>query len=95
MVQPQGDVEPVEQRWRDDASIDQTGAPAGTAVGEGRQFGPIGLADGGEATLSQRFDGGVGAGNGGENLPGPVRCLDVAEATFQMPVARVTAANEG
>src|SRR3954465_3768107 len=50
---------------------------------------------GGEATLYQRFNNGVGPGNGGENLPGPVRCLDIAEANLQMAWARLTAANEG
>jgi hypothetical protein len=53
------------------------------------------VADGGEATLYQRFNNGVGPDNGGENLPGPVRCLDIAEANLQMARARLTAANEG
>jgi hypothetical protein len=34
MVQPQGDVEPVEKRWRFDAGIEQDRAQTGTAVGE-------------------------------------------------------------
>ena len=95
MVQPHGDVKPVERRRRFDAGIDQHGAQPGTAVGEGRQVSLVGVADGGEATLYQRFNGGVGPGNGGENLPGPVRCLDVAEANLQMARARLTAADEG
>ena len=95
MVQPHGDVKPIERRRRFDAGIDQPGAQPGTAVGEGRQVSLVGVADGGEATLYQRFNSGVGPGNGGENLPGPVRCLDIAEANLQMARARLTAANEG
>ena len=55
----------------------------------------VGLADLGKAAPDQRLDRGVGLGDRGENLPGSVRRLDVAEADFEMPLAVLTAPDEG
>ena len=95
MVQPHGDVKPIKRRRRFDAGIDQHGAQPGTAVGEGRQVSLVGVADGGEAAPNQRFNFGVGPGDRGENLPGSLGRLDVAQADFKMPLILLTAADEG
>ena len=95
MLQPHGDVEPIEARRLGDAGIDQDGAQPGTAVGECGQLGLAVVADLGKAALDQRLDRGVGLGDGGENLPGAVGCLDVAEANFQMALALLAAADKG
>ena len=95
MLQPHGDVEPVEARRLGDAGIDQDRAQPGTAVGERRQLGISRLADIGKAAPDQRLDRGVGLGDGGENLPGAVGRLDIAEPDFEMPLAVLTAPDEG
>ena len=48
-----------------------------------------------EATLDQRFDRRIGLCDRGENLPAAVRRLDIAKADFEMPLAILTAPNEG
>lgn len=95
MPQPHGDMEPVQKRRRGDAGIDQARAPAGTAVGDGGQPSVVGLADLDKVAPDLRFEGGLGSGDGGEDLPGPIGCLDLAEADFQVPLARLTAADAG
>ena len=95
MLQPHGDVEPVKVRRRRDAGIDQDRAQSGTAVGECRQLGILGLADLLEAAPDQRLDRGVGPGDRGEDLARAIRCLVVAEADFQMPLAVLAAADIG
>jgi len=84
MLQPHGDVEPVEARRLGDAGIDQDRAQPGTAIGERRQLGVGGLANLLEATLDQRFDRRIGLCDRGENLPAAVRRLDIAKADFEM-----------
>jgi hypothetical protein len=81
MVQPHGDVEPVERRRRFDAGINQDRAQPGTAVGEGGQFGLVGVADGGEAAPDQSRDRRLGLCDRGEKLAGSVRRFDVARRT--------------
>ncbi|MGF7213451.1 hypothetical protein GGE65_008094 [Skermanella aerolata] len=49
MLQPHGDVEPVEARRCRDAGIDQDRAQPGTAIGEGGDIGISRLADLGKA----------------------------------------------
>jgi hypothetical protein len=93
MLQSHGDVEPVETRRLADAGLDQGGAQPGTAVGERRQLGIGRLADLGKTAPDQRLDRGVGLGDGGENLPAPVRRLDIAK--FEMPLIVLTASDEG
>ena len=95
MLQPHGDVEPVETRRLGDAGIDQDRAQPGTAVGERRQLGIGGLADILKATPDQRFDRRIGLCDRGENLPAAVRRLDIAKADFEMPLAILTAPDEG
>jgi hypothetical protein len=78
-----------------DAGLDQGGAQPGTAVGKRRQLGIGRLADLGKTAPDQRLDRGVGLGDGGENLPAPVRRLDIAKADFEMPLIVLTASDEG
>ena len=78
-----------------DAGIDQDRAQPGTAVGERGQLGISGLADIRKAAPDQRLDRGVGPGDRGEDLAGAIRCLDVAEADFEMPLAVLAAADVG
>ena len=95
MLQSHGDVEPVEARRLGDAGINQDRAQPGTAIGERRQLGVGGLANIGKATPDQRLNRGVGFGDRSENLAGSVRCFDIAEADFEMPLAVLTAPDEG
>src|SRR5689334_5902251 len=70
MLQAHGDMEPVEE-WRlGDAGLGEDGAQPRTAIGEGGQHGPVGVADLLEAAPDQRFDLGIGPGDGGEQLAG-------------------------
>jgi hypothetical protein len=95
MLQPNGDVEPVEARRLGDAGIDQDRAQPGTAIGERRYLSVGGLANLLEAMLDQRFDQRIGLCDRGENLPAAVRRLDIAKADFEMALAILTAPNEG
>jgi len=91
MVQPQGDVKPLERRRRRDAGLDQHGAQPGTAIGKGSQLGVGGVPDGDEAAPDQRLDRSVGPGDRGEHLAGSIGRLDVAKADFQVTLAVLTA----
>jgi hypothetical protein len=95
MVQPHGDVKPVEERRLGDAGLDQDRAQPGAAIGERRQLGILGLADLLEAAPDQRLDCGVCFRDRGENLPAAVRRLDISKADFEMPLAVLTAPDEG
>ena len=95
MLQPHGDVEPVEIRRLGDAGIDQDRAQPGTAVGERRQLGISRLADIGKAASDQRLDRGVGLCHCGEHLTSALRRLNVAETDFEMPLTVLTAPDEG
>src|SRR4051794_16356156 len=78
-----------------DTGIDQDRAQPGTAIGERRQPGVGGLANLLQTTLDQRFDRRIGLCDRGETLPAAVRRLDIAKANFEMPLALLTAPNEG
>ena len=67
----------------------------GTAVGECGQLGISRRADIGKAAPDQRLDRGVGPGDRGEDLARAIRCLDIAEADFQVPLAVLAAADIG
>ena len=95
MLQSHGDVEPVETRRLADAGLDQDRAQPGTAIGEGSQFGLVGVADFLEAAPDQRRDRRIGLCDRGEHLPGSVRRFNVAETDFEMPLAILTAPDEG
>jgi hypothetical protein len=95
MLQPHGDVEPVEARRGRDTGIDQDRAQPGTAIGEGGNPGLLYLTNLGKAALDQRRDRGVGFGDRGKDLPGSTRCLDIAEPDFEMALALLTAPDEG
>jgi hypothetical protein len=77
MLQPHGDVEPVEARRDRDTSIDQDRAQAGTAIGKSGNLGLLYLTNLGKAALDQRRDRGVGFGDRGEDLPESTGCLDM------------------
>jgi hypothetical protein len=95
VLQPHGDVEPVERRRRGDAGINQDRAQPGTAIGEGSQFGLVGVADFLEAASDQRLDRRIGLCDRSKNLSGSVKCFDVAETDFEMPLAIPMAPDEG
>jgi hypothetical protein len=95
MLQPHGDVEPVEVRRRRDAGIDQDRAQPRTAVGKRGQLGVGGVADLLEAALDQRLNRRIGLCDRCEHLTRPVRRLDVAEANFEMPLTVLAAADIG
>jgi hypothetical protein len=95
MLQPHGDVKPVEARRLGDAGLDQDRAQPGTAIGEGSQLGISRLADIDKAALDQYLDRSVGSGDGGEDLTAAVRRLDIAKADFEMPLVLLAAPDEG
>jgi hypothetical protein len=79
----------------DDAGLDQDRAQPRTAVGEGSQPGISSRADLGKAAPDQRLDRRIGLCHRGENLPAAVRRLDIVKSDFEMPLAVLTAPDEG
>ncbi len=95
MLQPHGNVEPVEERRLGDTGINQDRAQPGTAVGKRRQLGISRLVDIGKAASDQRLDRGVSLCHCGEHLTSTLGRLNVAEADFQVSLAVLTAPDEG
>src|SRR3954470_13836994 len=78
-----------------DAGLGETAAQAGAAVGEGGQYRVFASPDGVEAAADQHFDVGIGFGDGAENLSAASRRFDIADPHLQMPLVRLTTADEG
>ena len=95
MLEPHGDVEPVDN-WRiRDPGIGQNRSQTGAAVGERGQLGVVGSAHRLKVSPDQHRDVGIGPRDGAEDLSASVSRLDVADANFQMPFAVVAATDEG
>ena len=95
VLQPHGDVEPVEHRRRGDAGVGQDAPEPGTAVGEGGQRRVPGPADGVEGAADQRPNVCVGLRDCAENLSSAGLCFDIADPDLEVPLAVLAAADEG
>jgi hypothetical protein len=95
MLQPHGDMKPVEYRKPRDASVEKNAPQPGTAVSKRRQRCALGPPDRIEATADQACEIRVGLRYGAEDLPPSARRLDIADPNFQMPLAVLAAADEG
>ena len=69
VLEPHGEMEPVQDRRVRDAGLGQDGPHAGAAVGERGQLGVAGAAHGVEGAPDQRHDVGAGVRDGAEQLP--------------------------
>ena len=95
VLQPHGDMEPVQDWQPIDASVEKNAPQSGTAVGERRQRRALGASDSVEAAADQRSEVRVGLGDGAEDLPSSGRRLDIADPDLQVPLAVLAAPDEG
>ena len=75
--------------------IGQNASKASTTIGERRQRGVFGLADGLEVSADQQFDVRVGSGDRAKDLAAARRCLDIANAHLQVTFSVLGTADEG
>src|SRR4051794_17102056 len=95
VLQPNGDMKPVEYRKPRDASVEKNAPQPGTAVGKRRQHCALGPPDPIEAAADQACEIRVGLRHGAEDLP-PAACrLDIADPNLQLPLAGLATPNEG
>jgi len=94
VLQPHGDVKPVEHRPRGDAGIGQTAPEPRTAVGEGGQCRALTPADSVEVAADQLGNGGAGSSDGAEDLTATGLRFNIADPHLQMPLALCATANE-
>src|SRR4051794_37065241 len=95
VLQPHADVEPVEDGRLSDAGISEDALEAWAPIGEGGQPRLLASSDGVEAAVDQHLDVGIGFGDGAEHLSAASRRFDIADPHLQMPLVRLTAADEG
>src|SRR5271165_661243 len=94
VLQPHGDVKPVEDRQLGDAGIGENTPKPGTTVGAGRQGRVLGAAGGVEVPADQHRDVRIRSGDGAENLATTSLRFDVADPYLQMPLPILTAPDE-
>src|SRR5215212_1923435 len=95
VLQPHGDVEPVEYRKPLDSSVEKNPPQPGTTVGKRRQRCALGPPDRIEAAADQACEIRVGLRYGAEGLPSSARRLDIADPDLEVPLAGLAAADEG
>src|SRR4051794_33520283 len=95
VLQPHGEVEPVEYRRCGDAGVGQDAPEPGAAVGEGGQRRVPGPADGVEGAADQRPNVRVDLRDGAENLSSAGFCFDIADPDLEVPLAVLAAVDEG
>src|SRR3954469_18216668 len=95
VLQPHGDVEPVEYREPLDASVEKNAPQPETAVGKRRQRCALGPPDRIKAAADQCSEIRVGLCHGAEDLPSSARRLDIADPDLEVPLAGLAAADEG
>src|SRR5215217_784121 len=95
VLQPHGDVEPVEYRKPLDASVEKNAPQPGTAVGKRRQHCALGPPDPIEAAADQACEIRVGLRYGAEDLPSSAGRLDIADSNLQLPLAGLATPNKG
>jgi len=94
VLQPHGDVEPIEDRRRGDAGSGQGQAQTRAPVGKAGQHRGPGSANVVERSADQRRDVRRRSSHGCEDLSAASVGLDVAKLDLQMPSTFVTAADE-
>jgi hypothetical protein len=95
VLEPHGDVEPIEDRGLRDTGIPQDRPQTGTTVGECGQLGVFGSAHGFKVSADQRRDVGTSLHHRSEHLSPSGSRLDVADANLQVSLAVFAAADEG
>ena len=85
----------VEHRCRGNAGVGENAPKSSTAVGERGQRRVPGTPDSVEAPIEQCLDVGLGFGDGAENLATTSLRFDIANPHLQMPLAILTATDEG
>jgi hypothetical protein len=95
LLQPHGNVEPVEYRKPRDASVEKNAPQPETAVGKRRQRCALGPPDYIKAAADQACEIRVGLRYGAEDLPSSARRLDIADPNLQLPLASLATPNEG
>ena len=95
VLQPHGEVKPVQDREFRDASVEEDAPQPGAAVGERGQYRVLCPPDRVEVAADQRHEIRVGLRHGAEDLPSSCRRLDIADPDFQVPLAVLAAADEG
>ena len=95
VLQPHGDMKPVEYRKPLDASVEKNAPQPGTAVGKRRQRCALGPPDRIKAAADQACEIRVGLRYGTEDLPSSARRLDIADPNLQPPLAGLATPNEG
>src|SRR4051794_3553873 len=93
VLQPHGDVEPVEYRKPRDASVEKNAPQPGTAIGKRRQHCALSPPDRIEADQACEIR--VGLRHGAEALPPAARRLDIADPNLQVPLAGPATPDEG
>ena len=78
VLKPHSDVEPVENRRFRDASASENAPESGTTIGERRQHGAPGSANGIEVPPDQPFNVCPGFRDGAKNLTASRPCFDIA-----------------
>src|SRR3954452_6838359 len=94
VLQPHGDVEPVEYRKPRDARVEKNAPQPETAVSKRRQRCALGPPDRIEAAADQACEIRVGLRHGAEGLPSSARRLDIADPDLEVPLAGLAAADK-
>ncbi len=94
MLQPHGDVKPIEDWWCGDAGGGQGQPQASAPIGETGQHRSPGSANAVERSADQRHDVCLSSGHGCEHLPAASLGLGVAKLYLQMSLPLLTAADE-
>jgi hypothetical protein len=91
VLQPHGDVKPVEHRRFGDTGISQNAPQVGAPVGERGQHRFPGSPDGIEVAADQHLDVGISFGDGTENrrLPDPVSTLPTRTSKCRSPSSQL------
>ena len=95
VLEPHGDMKPIQDRRSDDAGIGKNAAKARATIGEGGHRRVLGSADGIEVAADQLLDVGIGADDSAENLAATRRRFDIADPHLKMPLTIRTAADKG
>jgi hypothetical protein len=94
VLAPHCDIEPVQNRQFHDAGIGKNTSKARTPIGEGRQHGAFGSADGVEAPADQHFHVRVGSGEHTENLAATRLRFNVANPHLKMALSVLATPDE-
>jgi hypothetical protein len=95
VLEPHGDMEPVEHRRPGDVGIGENAPEPRTTVAEGGQCRALGSPDGIQAPADQSFEVRISFGDRGENLPSTSLRFNIANPHLQVAFAVPAAADKG